>query len=139
MEADVANRDPIVFADEVRWVQANFPSMPPSLATQVRQLVGQTLREFACSREHIAEMLGLQTRTLHRRLRREGTSFEAIRDDVRRGLLLRYLSRHDLTLTDVEARLGYSEIAVLSRRCRRWFARSPSGLRRDLISSQMRH
>jgi len=59
----------------------------------------------------------------------EGTSFEALKDEVRRDLALPYLQQADVKLTRIAERLGYAETSVLSRSCARWFARSPRQLR----------
>ena len=88
----------------------------------------------AVTRERNARLaeLRLQENALadtQRRLREENTSFEAIKDDVRRDAALRYLSQPDIPLTRVAALLGYSEPSVLTRRCKVWFASSPRQIR----------
>ncbi|MBV1917529.1 MAG: helix-turn-helix domain-containing protein, partial [Sphingomonadaceae bacterium] len=42
-----------------------------------------------------------------------------------------------LSLTDIAGRLGYSELAVLSRSCRRWFGVPPRQLRQTILSTQI--
>ena len=104
---------------------------------QVRQAVFRVLtRSGDCTRQNVARVLGFQERTLNRHLSKRGTSFEAIRDEVRRDLAFRYLARVDLPLTEVAGRLGYSELAVLSRCCQRWFGTSPRRLRQSLQVSR---
>jgi hypothetical protein len=39
-------------------------------------------------------------------------------------------------LCEIAGRLGYSELAVLSRCCRRWFGMPPRQLRQDLLPAQ---
>ncbi len=111
---------------------ALFRQMDGTMPLHVRQAIGQALAEAECTREHVAASLGLHPRTLQRRLREIGQSFEGLRDGVRRNLAVRYLARSDLPLNEIVDRLGYSEPAVFSRSCRRWFARTPSELRRSL-------
>ena len=65
----------------------------------------------------MASALGLHPRTLQRRLRDEGESFEGIKDSVRRDVALRYLQQPDVSLVRVTEILGYSETSVLSRSC----------------------
>ena len=77
----------------------------------------------------------MHPRTLQRRLREEGTSFEEIKDDVRRDAAARYLSQPDIPLTKVAALLGYSESSVLARSCRRWFDSSPRKVREQYEES----
>ena len=60
-------------------------------------------------------------------------SFEAIKDEVRRDIALRYLRQPGVSLTRVAAMVGYSEPSVLSRSCYRWFAATPRQLRKELV------
>ena len=128
----IADGDPSVFVAESQTIAARFAAQPPGIEVQVRQAIGRALAEAECTRERVAASLGIHTRTLQRRLYKVGLSFESIRDEVRRNLAVRYLARSDLRLTEIVGRLGYSEPAVLSRSCRRWFAATPSELRRNL-------
>jgi AraC-like DNA-binding protein len=128
----IAAGDPGVFVSETRTIAARFTAQPPGIEVQVRQAIGRALAEEECTRERVAASIGIHSRTLQRRLQKVGLSFEAMRDEVRRNLAVRYLARSDLRLTEIVGRLGYSEPAVLSRSCRRWFAATPSELRRSL-------
>jgi AraC-like DNA-binding protein len=79
----------------------------------------------------------MHPRTLQRRLKEEGTTFEAIKDDARRDLAQRNLSQPDVPLTQVTALLYYSEQAALGRSCRRWFNSTPRGVRTRLSSGSV--
>ena len=96
---------------------------------QVRALIVRLIETVDCSNERVCEELGLHPRTLHRRLQAEGTSFEGIKDDVRRDVALRYLQETDHSLTFIAEKLGYAEQSVLTRSCIRWFSAAPSQLR----------
>jgi AraC-like DNA-binding protein len=76
----------------------------------------------------------MHPRTLQRRLREEGTTFEAIKDGARQDLAQRYLSQPDVPLTQITALLGYSEQSALGRSCRRWFCTTPREMRARLSS-----
>ena len=69
----------------------------------------------------------MHPRTLQRRLREEGTTFEDIKDEARRALAERYLAHPDVPLAQVTAALDYSEQSALTRSCQRWFHTTPSG------------
>lgn len=88
-------------------------------------------------RDELAAYLGISSRTLHRRLQAAGCTFESLRDDVRRTLALRFLGRIDLSFSEVAGKLGYSEQAVLSRACQRWFSATPLSIREALISKDL--
>ena len=127
-----------LFATEAQAIAERFPVRNKDITARVREAIFRALtRSEDCTRQHIARMLGFQERTLNRHLFKMGTSFEAIRDDVRRDLAFRYLARADLPLTEIAGRLGYSELAVLSRCCRRWFGLSPRQLRQELLTTRL--
>jgi AraC-like DNA-binding protein len=137
LAARVADCDSKRFAQEAQVIAERFPASSKDIDIRVRQAVFRLLTSAEnCNRRNIAAQLGLQERTLNRRLSKRGTSFEAIRDEVRRNLAFRYLARDDLSLTEIAGRLGYSELAVLSRSCRRWFGTAPRRLRQDLLSAR---
>jgi len=77
----------------------------------------------------------MHPRTLQRRVREEGTTFEAIKDQARRDLAQRYLSQPDLPLTQITALLGYSEQSAFGRSCRRWFDMTPRQERARLLAA----
>jgi len=142
-EADLATRiagcDAALFASEARLAAERFPARGQEIDVRVRLAIIRALtRSEDCNRHNIARMLGFQERTLNRHLFKKGTSFEAIRDEVRRDLAFRYLARPDLSLCEIAGRLGYSELAVLSRCCRRWFGMPPRQLRQDLLPARSR-
>jgi AraC-like DNA-binding protein len=101
---------------------------------QVRQAIETLLGTGSCSCRDVADALNMHPRSLQRRLREEGTTFEAIKDETRRDLAERYLSHPDVPLTQVSALLDYSEQSALGRSCRRWFHNSPRAVRRLLCS-----
>jgi AraC-like DNA-binding protein len=69
---------------------------------------------------------------MQRRLREEGSSFEMLKDEVRRETAIRCLGQIDLPLSRLAEMLGYSEVSALSRSCNRWFATSPRKLRKGI-------
>ena len=68
----------------------------------------------------IAAQLGLQERTLRRRLVAEHSSYGAIVDDVRRKLAMEYLQTTRMSVEDVAWKVGFSDAANLRRAIRRW-------------------
>lgn len=68
----------------------------------------------------IAEQIGLQERTLRRRLAAENTSYGEIVDEVRRKLAIEYLQTTRMSVDDVAWKVGFSDSANLRRAVRRW-------------------
>ncbi len=110
-----------------------LPSHTP-LQVQVRQATEALLGTGTCSYRQVARALHMHPRTLQRRLREEGTTFETIKDETRRDLAQRYLSHAELPLTQVSALLDYGDQSALGRSCQRWFHTTPKGLRARVAS-----
>ena len=111
------------------FIDARFTRVAPPMHIQVRAVILQLIGTEDCGNERVAAELCLHPRTLHRRLKAEGKSFEGIKDEVRRDVALSYLQQTDLPLPLIAEKLGYAEHSVLSRSCFRWFCASPSQLR----------
>jgi AraC-like DNA-binding protein len=129
--------DPQLYEMATSFIDHRFPSSTMSLRTRVRINIARLLVEGSCTQEYVAAALGLHPRTLQRRLREEGESFESIKDSVRREVALRYLQQPEVPLVRVTEILGYSETSVLSRSCLRWFCASPRELRSGLSRTRL--
>ena len=101
-----------------------------SLHERVRELIAGLLPTGHCDLESVAEQLALHPRTLQRRLREEGLSYDALVDSVRRDRAAAYLATTALRLSQIAGMLGYSEQSAFTRACRRWFGRPPGAQRR---------
>ena len=83
-----------------------------------------------CSGDDLAQLLDLHRRTLNRRLREAGTTFQAVLDDVRFEVARQQLLYTDQCMDDVAASLGYSAVAPFMRSFRRWSGTTPGHWRR---------
>lgn len=129
--AATANPDPQIFELATFFIENKLPRLVQPTTTRVKALIARLLHSAGnCTSEEIAARLGLHCRTMQRRLREEGNSFEMLRDEVRRETALRCLGQTDMPLSHVAEMLGYAEVSALSRSCNRWFARSPRKLRK---------
>lgn len=115
-----------------QYLDSQLPRGRTPFTTQVRQAIEALLGTGACGHRQVANALYMHPRTMQRRLSDEGTTFEDIKDQVRRDLAERYLSHPDLPLTQVTALLDYSEQSALGRSCRRWFHATPREFRNRL-------
>jgi len=131
LDLPVANRNPQIYEMAVTYIDLQFPLSTVLLTSQVRVILARLLAMNRCTQTVVAEMLAMHPRTFQRRLREEGTTFEAIVDLVRREIALRNLADGTVSLVQIAEKLGYSETSVLTRSCHRWFGRSPRQLRKD--------
>jgi AraC-like DNA-binding protein len=81
------------------------------------------------SHEEVARLLAVSGRTLQRRLREEGTSYREVRDSVRQQWSSRLLRDGSLSISEVSARVGFSDVAAFDKAFKRWFGETPSGFR----------
>jgi AraC-like DNA-binding protein len=99
------------------------------LADKVSELIVALLPEGACSVERVAQHLGMDRRTLHRRLTAEGQTFSTILDATRYDMAASLLTSSDRPLQNVADLLGFSSLSAFAHWFRRKFALSASAYR----------
>ena len=97
-----------------------------SLSEKVRGAIKEQMATGTCSVEAVAEQLFLHSRTVHRRLKAENTTFTELLEETRRELATGLLSQARLNVGQVSLTLGYSDSAAFSRAFKRWFGTPPS-------------
>lgn len=135
IDAEMPGADPQLYELATYFIEANYPPHDVDLSTRVSTLIKQLLPEGRCTHGDVAATLGMHPRTLQRRLKAEGESFETIRDAVRRDLAIRCLKQLDLPLIRVAEMLGYTDSSVLTRSCYRWFSASPRQMRMNRMDT----
>jgi AraC-like DNA-binding protein len=90
----------------------------------VKRVLHETLRSDEGHIDVVAKRLGLTSRSLQRRLKDEQTTFNAIREDVRRELAQRYLA-DGLAIAEISFLLGFSEPSAFFRAFKRWTGTTP--------------
>ncbi|SOD99665.1 AraC family transcriptional regulator [Caenispirillum bisanense] len=80
--------------------------------------------------ETVAAQLSSSPPTLRRRLRLDGTSFRAIKDQLRRDLALALLADPAARVADVAADLGFAEPSAFHRAFRKWTGGRPGDYHR---------
>ena len=105
-------------------------TVPTTSASQMRDIVVQLLCARACTVEQAATQFGVTRRTVHRYLAREGHTFSAILESVRRDLAPGYVGDRRRPLAEVSALLGFGTPSSFSRWYRRNFGTSPAADRR---------
>ena len=100
------------------------PSTLPPLTEQVRRALRAALIRDDAQLEPLAKRLGMTGRSLQRRLRDEGTTFQAVRDEMRRELADRYLGQ-GMSFAEISFMLGFSEPSAFFRAFKRWTGMTP--------------
>jgi AraC-like DNA-binding protein len=133
LQCPVVNPNSIMFEMATSFIQAQYPASESPLPERVRGLIRLSLGKD-CTSDRVATDLYMHRRTMQRRLRAEGTSFEAIKDQVRREVAVCHLREENMTMARLAELLGYAETSVLSRSISRWFSVTPRQLRIRLKS-----
>ncbi|WP_082976953.1 AraC family transcriptional regulator [Nocardia sp. 852002-20019_SCH5090214] len=128
LEASNPFADPLLRPYAREYLRSLAPS-GESVAEQARAIIETLLPTQQCSAATVAARLGMDRRTLHRRLARSGETFTTLLNATRLDLAHRCLTRHDRTLSDIAAELGFSELSAFSRWFRRHAGQSPSRIR----------
>lgn len=121
--------DPRAYQAMTSAIERQFNRQLPPFHARVHAVVRQFLGSPNCRNDWTAARLKLHPRTLHRRLAAEGTSFQRIKDEIRRDALRYYIQQTNMDFSHISEILGFAEQSVMTRCCRRWFSASPTGLR----------
>jgi len=79
-----------------------------------------------------AKVLCMSASTLQRRLAMEGTTYQALKDQLRRDTAIKHLRRGDKPLNRLAAELGFSDTAAFQRVFKKWTGVPPGAYRRVL-------
>jgi AraC-like DNA-binding protein len=104
-----------------------------SLSDRVSDAIRARLVNGEPALRDIASDLNIPDWTLQRRLRVEGSSYQGVLADTRRGLALKYLQNAAIPLAELAFLLGYSEHSAFTRAFHKWMSTSPSEWRRRCL------
>jgi AraC-like DNA-binding protein len=103
-----------------------------SLGARIRRRLRQSLPGELPEFEALAGEMNMTPATLRRRLHEDGTSFQAIKDQLRRDLAISHLSHSKRSTMDIGLELGFSERSAFHRAFKKWTGASPGEFRRRL-------
>ena len=95
------------------------------VAGKVRQVLLEDIANHPDCKT-VAKRLRTTERTLRRQLRGEQTSFQALVDELRSQLAVKYLRDTNMTSEDIALAIGFSDAANFRHAFRRWTNTSPS-------------
>jgi len=131
--SDLAMPNPNADAGMARYasemLEATEPREAAPACVEVRESIVRLLGIGQCTIALVAQHMGVDRRTIHRRLEDEGQTFSTLLDEVRRELAQRYIEGTGRTLSEVASLLGFSEPSSFSRWYRKQFHSTASAVR----------
>jgi AraC-like DNA-binding protein len=101
------------------------------IASRVSNEILRRLPKGGFSLQDIAKSFSMSDRNFQRKLSCNGTSFEQLVEDTRRGLSDHLLKNFDLAIAEIAVQLGYSSPNAYSRAAKNWYQRPPSKVRNE--------
>ena len=126
-------RRPFLTANESMWsvfepelrTRMDDLDMEAGFRDRVRACLVEILASGQCATEDVARRLAVSTRTLQRRLRDEGTSFQAELRGLREELARHYLSNSHYSGAEISFLLGYKDPNSFFRAFHTWTGQTP--------------
>jgi AraC-like DNA-binding protein len=123
----LAGSDP----EQFRIVEAQAHSRDDlGVVFRLRRTLRILLLAQSGSGDQVARLLLMHHRTLNRRLKAEGTTFQELLDEVRFEAACQLLDTARIPITEIAVSLGYAETSAFSRAFRRWSGATPVERRR---------
>jgi AraC-like DNA-binding protein len=101
------------------------PKTDFSVTGELQLLLKRRFEKGLPTIDQAAESLHMTKRTLIRKLKDEGSSYQKIKDLVRRDRAIHLLTRHTLSVNEVAEKIGFSDSAVFARAFKVWTGMSP--------------
>jgi AraC-like DNA-binding protein len=128
---------PFLTANEAMWrvfepeLQKRLSKLDNSatMSERVRGALLELLPSGSTTIDSVAAQLKIGTRTLQRRLKEEGESFQSVLNGIREKLALHYLKNPALSGTEISFLLGYEEPGSFFRAFHTWTGKTPQSAR----------
>ena len=100
-----------------------------NLSAQVKAMIGHDFSEGFPGFETISSALNMSAPTLRRRLKREGTTFQQLKDDARCEAAKLCLDRPELSINEVAMQMGFTDPSAFHRSFKKWTGLTPGQFR----------
>lgn len=140
LECPLVHADPLLNKVLQRHASELLERMPASstFVEEVEHAVRQCLLDGEPNVDGVARRLGTTGRTLQRRLKEDGTTFQQVVDDTRLDVARSMLADPAVAIAEIGFMLGFSEPSAFHRAFRRWTGVTPGEFRRERLSGPER-
>ncbi|MFE2531533.1 AraC family transcriptional regulator [Streptomyces sp. NPDC059371] len=126
LEVPNTHADPVLRRYAREYVDLLAQGEDPSAPERVRRIIEILLPTGRCSANQVARSLGVDRRTVYRRLEGSGETFSSVLDATRVDLARRFVADENLPLTEAARLLGFASPGALSRWFRTRLGTSPT-------------
>lgn len=113
-------------------IDGNFHSV--GLPAQIRAIISKEYGNNFPDFQVICEKLNMTPQTLRRRLKEGNTSYQEIKDSIRKDASIYYLSKPDLSIDEIAMLMGFSEASSFHRAFKKWTGKTPSAFRKEMFN-----
>lgn len=106
-----------------------IPHNDNSLTAKIRAIIGKDFSKEFPDFETVARELHTTAQTLRRHLKAENTSYQEIKDVMRRDAAIYYLSKPNLSINEIAELMGFSEPSTFHRAFKKWTGLTPGAYR----------
>jgi AraC-like DNA-binding protein len=101
-----------------------------TVTDRVMRAISRQLKDERLNIDVVAKGLAMSSRSLQRALSEEGTTYQELLEQTRRGLAIRYLADPGAVIFEVAILLGFSEPSAFHRAFKRWTGHTPRQFQR---------
>jgi AraC-like DNA-binding protein len=131
----VHTRDSLAeFLDSIVYHLIAAERQPASTSTAIKSLVSIDLPYGMPSFSAVAEALHMSESSLRRRLQKESTSYQALKDEIRCEVAIDKLLNEQAKVADLADYLGFTEPSSFVRSFKSWTGQTPSSYRERIQS-----
>lgn len=110
------------------------PMFHSTFTTQVMNFIGESTSEAMPRIEEVASYFNMSSRNLRRRLKEESSSYQAIKDTLRKNQSMKLLNNKTLAINQIAREVGFNEPAGFTRAFKQWTGQTPKQYRDDGIA-----
>ncbi len=103
-----------------------------TLTDKVSHILGEKLRGETPDIDSLSRTLGMSTRNLQNKLKKEGTTYQKLLDQARKEIALAYLKNPDISMVEIALLLGYAEQSAFNHAFKRWTGSTPQQYRQQV-------